>query len=235
MSYSKSEIKVQRWRLFSSFLGKPCQSNPKSDEIQVQLLRLLSNENKATLPTRNHVSQTRNPMRSKYSSWDCLAMKIKQLSQQETMSVKLHVSQTRNPMRSKYSSWDCLAMKIKQLSQQDTMSYSKFNEIQVIYCNVDWKKDAGLETVCLFRKKNNVKLKIWFVSESEVPREKKLDTFFLLEWVTPILENPGNRWKNPEFRENPEDSHHWSGGPHGRNATYGTCIVQMFVPRATNA
>jgi hypothetical protein len=22
------------------------------------------------------------------------------------------------------------------------------------------------------------------------------------------LENPGNRWKNPEFRENPEDSHH---------------------------
>jgi hypothetical protein len=30
---------------------------------------------------------------------------------------------------------------------------------------------------------------------------------FFLEWGTPTLENPGNRWKNLDFRVFPENSH----------------------------
>jgi hypothetical protein len=29
----------------------------------------------------------------------------------------------------------------------------------------------------------------------------------IFEWGPPTLENPGNRWKNPDFRVFPENSH----------------------------
>jgi hypothetical protein len=41
--------------------------------------------------------------------------------------------------------------------------------------------------------------------------EKMNRGVILLEWGTPTLEKPVNRWKNPDFRVFPENSHPCSG------------------------
>jgi hypothetical protein len=37
--------------------------------------------------------------------------------------------------------------------------------------------------------------------------KKMFFSSFFLKWGTPTLENHGNRWKNPDFRVFPENSH----------------------------